>query len=148
MPTDDSKINKLFILLGDEKIEFEKIKPINLDSECEEAPEFLRSYAEFEATITGKNKKSAELFNQMDKADSGMMKIEVSSVCDGTLIFAAWLIQALQRMGATNIKVRTENVENPDPAWMSCRFVATGIVWNTNNYRKMHGIPIKRRAAK
>lgn len=145
MPTDDSKINKLFILLGDEKIEFEKIKPINLDSECEEAPEFLRSYAEFEATITGKNKKSAELFNQMDKADSGMMKIEVSSVCDGTLIFAAWLIQALQRMGATNIKVRTENVENPDPAWMSCRFVATGIVWNTNNFMKMHGIPMKRR---
>lgn len=51
----------------------------------------------------------------------------------------------LERIGATNIKIRSEEVENPEPAWMKTRFIATGTIWNTNNFRRLHGIPMKRR---
>lgn len=73
------------------------------------------------------------------------LTVETSCVCDSTLIFAIQLMQSLARMGATNIKIRSEEVENPDPAWMKTRFIATGIVWNTNNFRRLHGVPMKRK---
>lgn len=73
------------------------------------------------------------------------LTVETSCVCDGTLVFAIQLMQSLMKMGATNINIRSEEVENPDPVWMKMRFIATGIVWNTNNFRKLHGIPMKRR---
>ena len=73
------------------------------------------------------------------------LTVETSCVCDSTLIFAIQLMQSLARMGATNIKIRSEEVENPDPAWMRTRFIATGIVWNTNNFRRLHGVPMKRK---
>lgn len=73
------------------------------------------------------------------------LTVETSCICDSTLVFAIQLMQALAKIGATNIKIRSEEVENRNPAWMKTRFIATGIVWNTNNFRKLHGVPMKRR---
>lgn len=148
MPTDDSKTEKLFVETEDGYKEFSKIEPIRIDSENVNTPQFLSNSnhsekIEFEAKID--KKESIELFKQLIQEDAGRMVLEVSCVCDGTYIFAVWLMQVLQRMGATNIKFHSEIVENPDPFWMSCRFIVNGIVWNTNNFRKMHGIPMKRR---
>lgn len=147
MPTDDSKTEKLFIGNGDDQKEFSKIEPISIDSEDVRTPQRFNDSnnkeMEFEAKID--KKESVELFKKMIQIDAGRVELEASCVCDGTYIFAVWLMQALQRMGATNIKFHSEIVENPDPFWMSCRFIATGIVWNTNNFRRMHGIPMKRR---
>lgn len=150
MPTDDSKTEKLFIGNGDDQKEFSKIEPISIDSEDVRTPQWLsdsnhKEEKEFEFDVGIDKKESIELFNQLIQEGTGRMELEASCVCDGTYIFAVWLMQALQRMGATNIKFHSEILENPDPFWMSCRFVSTGIVWNTNNFRRMHGIPMKRR---
>ena len=92
------------------------------------------------------DKQEAEkLHAELQPKHGEKLTVETSCVCDGTLIFAIQIIHKLELMGATNIKIRSEEIENPDPAWMKTRFIATGIVWNTNNWRRMHGIPMKRR---
>ena len=72
------------------------------------------------------------------------MVCETSCLCDGTLTFLIQLIQSLRDIGCTNIKWKSEEVENPEPLWMKTRFIAYGVIWNTNNFRKLHGIPMKR----
>lgn len=100
---------------------------------------------EFEITFEV-DKEAARKFYSMASPQHGeKLVVETSCVCDSTLVFLIQLIQTLKKMGCTNIKWRSEEVENPNPAWMSTRFIATGIIWNTNNFRKLHGIPIKRR---
>lgn len=86
-----------------------------------------------------------KLHNALQPRHGAKLTVETSCICDGTLVFAIQLMQSLAKMGATNIDIRSEEVENPDPAWMKMRFIATGIVWNTNNFRKLHGVPMKRR---
>lgn len=77
--------------------------------------------------------------------DGKKLNVKTSCICDGTLIFAVHIMQELSKIGATNITVKSEKVENPNPKWMSCRFIAEGIIWNTNNFKKMHGLPITRK---
>lgn len=150
MPTDDSKLGKLFIETGDGYKEFSKTESISIDSEDVRAPQFLsnKNHAEeteFEIDFDMDKKESQKLHSYLQPEHGRKLTIEKSCICDGTLAFGFQLMQALSRVGATNITLRSEEVENPDPAWMSCRFIATGIVWNTNNFRRMHGIPMKRR---
>lgn len=75
----------------------------------------------------------------------GKITVETSCVCDGTLCFAIELMQKLAKIGAVNIKCRSEEVQNPNPSWMRTKFIVSGIIRNTNNFRKLHGIPMKRR---
>ena len=99
----------------------------------------------FEVSFDMDRQVAQKLHAELQPKHGEKLTVETSCVCDGTLVFAIQLIQALKRIGATNIKIRSEEVENPNPAWMKTRFIATGIIWNTNNFRKLHGIPIKRR---
>ena len=99
----------------------------------------------FEATFNIDKKEAEKLHTVLQPKHGEKLTVETSCVCDGTLVFAVQLMQSLAKIGATNIKIRSEEVENPNPAWMKTRFIATGIVWNTNNFRKLHGVPMKRR---
>ena len=99
----------------------------------------------FEATFNIDKKEAEKLHTVLQPKHGAKLTVETSCVCDGTLVFAVQLMQALKRIGATNIKIRSEEVENPNPAWMKTRFIATGIIWNTNNFRRLHGVPMKRR---
>ena len=99
----------------------------------------------FEATFNIDKKEAERLHTVLQPKHGAKLTVETSCVCDGTLVFAIQLMQALAKIGATNIKIRSEEVENPNPAWMKTRFIATGIIWNTNNFRRLHGVPMKRR---
>lgn len=99
----------------------------------------------FEVSFDMDKKVAQKLHAALQPRHGEKLTVETSCICDGTLVFAIQLMQALAKIGVTNIKIRSEEVENPDPAWMKTRFIATGIVWNTNNFRKLHGIPMKRR---
>lgn len=99
----------------------------------------------FEVSFDMDNQVAQKLHSALQPRHGEKLVVETSCVCDSTLVFAIQLMQALAKMGATNIKIRSEEVENPNPAWMKTRFIATGIVWNTNNFRKLHGVPMKRR---
>ena len=100
---------------------------------------------EFEITFDMDKKEVQKLYAALQPRHGEKLTVEISCVCDSTLVFAIQLMQALAKIGATNIEIRNEEVENPNPAWMKMRFIATGIVWNTNNFRKLHGVPMKRR---
>lgn len=100
---------------------------------------------EFEAKYEIDKKEAGRLYDELQSKHGEKLTVETSCVCDGTFVFAIQLMQSLAKIGATNIKIRSEEVENPNPAWMKTRFIATGIVWNTNNFRKFHGVPMKRR---
>lgn len=99
----------------------------------------------FEVSFEIDKKEAKKLHAELQPKHGEKLTVGTSCVCDGTLVFAIQLMQELERIGATNIKFRSEEVENPNPAWMKTRFIATGIIWNTNNFRKLHGIPMKRR---
>ena len=99
----------------------------------------------FEISFDMDKKVAQKLHASLQPRRGEKLTVETSCVCDSTLVFAIQLMQSLAKIGATNIKIRSEEVENPDPAWMKMRFIATGIVWNTNNFRKLHGVPMKRR---
>lgn len=152
MPTDDSKMEKLFIGTGDDRTGFTKFEPI---ADCTDVIESvgLEEYEINNLSGNGKlelsfniDKQAAQEIHSVLHPNHGeKLTVETSCVCDGTLLFAIQLMQTLVRIGAVNIKLWSEMVEDPDPKWMSCRFIANGIVWNTNNFRKMHGIPMKRR---
>ena len=79
------------------------------------------------------------------ETDGAKMILSLFCICDGTFFFAKSLIDALKSVGCTNIKVRSETIENPEKPWMNCKFIVSGVVWDTNNWRKMHGLPMKRR---
>lgn len=82
----------------------------------------------------------------IEKRHRGEIVYEVSSGgCDGSMYFAVQLYFALKRIGCTNIKIYSEDMENPIPAWAHTKFIATGIMWNTNNWRKLHGFPMMRK---
>ena len=99
----------------------------------------------FEISFDMDKQLAQKLHAELKPRHGEKLTVETSCVCDGTLVFAIQLMQALAKIGATNIKIRSEEVENPNPAWMKTRFIATGIIWNTNNFRKLHGVPMKRR---
>lgn len=99
----------------------------------------------FEISFNMDKQLAQKLHAELQPKHGEKLTVETSCVCDSTLVFAIQLMQALEKIGATNIKIRSEEVENPNPTWMSTRFIATGIIWNTNNFRRLHGVPMKRR---
>lgn len=103
---------------------------------------------EFEISLDVDRETARKFYSMASPKHGDKLTVETSCVCEGTLVFLIQLIQTLKKLGCTNIKWRSEEVENPNPAWMSTRFIATGIIWNTNNFRKLHGIPMKRRRRK
>lgn len=103
---------------------------------------------EFEISFEVDKEAARKFYSIASPKHGDKLVVETSCVCDSTLVFLIQLIQTLKKLGCTNIKWRSEEVENPNPAWMSTRFIATGIIWNTNNFRKLHGIPMKRRRMK
>lgn len=86
-----------------------------------------------------------KIHDELQTKHGERLTVETSCVCDGTLLFLDKLIQSLEKRGATNIKIRSEELENPNSKLMDTRFIATGIIWNTNNFKKMHRVPMKRR---
>ena len=148
MPTKEfQELEIPFVVIGGKKFE----KPVDLTEQIEtselEEPEFhnFGRYDGFEISFDADKKLAQKLHEKLQPKHGEKLTVETSCVCDGTLVFAVQLMQALAKIGATNIKIRSEEVENPNPAWMKTRFIATGIVWNTNNFRKLHGVPMKRR---
>lgn len=148
MPTKEfQELQTPFILINGEKFE----KPTDFIKQIEtselEEPEFhnLGGDDGFEISFDVDKQLAQKLHEKLQPKHGEKLTVETSCVCDSTLVFAIQLIQALKRIGATNIKIRSEEVENPNPAWMKTRFIATGIIWNTNNFRKLHGIPMKRK---
>lgn len=137
---------------------WEPLTPLN-DVDTEDGMIQTSDLEEYEPHSFGDNK-DWEIFFEVDKETAQKfysmaspkhgekLVVETSCVCDSTLVFLVQLIQTLKKFGCTNIKWRSEEVENPNPAWMGTRFIATGIIWNTNNFRKLHGIPMKRRRRK
>ena len=99
----------------------------------------------FEASFAIDGKKAERLYDELQPKHGEKMKMETFCICNGTTECAIQVIKALKEIGATNIKVRFEEVKNSDLEWIGIKFVATGIVWNTNNFRRLHGTPMKRR---
>ena len=146
MPT--KELEKCFISI-DGKV-FEPLNDIDEISIETSSLDRTKSYnfgedKSFEATFNIDKKETEKLHTVLQPKHGEKLTVETSCVCDSTLVFAVQLMQALKRIGATNIKIRSEEVENPNPAWMKTRFIATGIIWNTNNFRRLHGVPMKRR---
>lgn len=151
MPPKEYEKGQPFFIIGGER--WESLVPLGDDGiemiETSDLEEYL-SYSpsenrELEMTFD-MDKETARKFHAMLLPKHGdKLTLETSCICDGTLAFGVHLMQKLAKMGATNIKLRSEEVENPNPAWMKTRFIATGIIWNTNNFRKLHGIPMRRR---
>ena len=146
-PKDFQELPIPFIAINDAKFE-----PLTDCAEQIEASE-LKEYEpysfigddSFEISFDMDKQVSQKLHAALQPRHGAKLTVETSCICDSTLVFAIQLMQALAKIGATNIKIRSEEVENPNPAWMKTRFIATGIVWNTNNFRKLHGVPMKRR---
>ena len=99
----------------------------------------------FKISFDMDKKVAQKLHAALQPRHGAKLTVETSYICDSTLVFAIQLMQSLAKIGATNIKIRSEEVENPNQPWMKTRFIATGIIWNTNNFRKLHGVPMKRR---
>lgn len=145
MPT--KELQTLFI-----SINGEELKPLTdfneqiETSELEEGtPHNFGENDGFEISFSMDKEVSQKLHAALQPKHGEKLMVETSCVCDGTLEFAVLLMQSLMKIGAVNIKIQCEDVENPNPLWMSTRFIAIGIVWNTNNFRRRHGIPMKRR---
>ena len=126
-------------------------KPVDLTEQIEtselEEPEFhnFGRYDGFEISFDADKKLAQKLHEKLQPKHGEKLTVETSCVCDGTLLFLDKLIQSLEKRGATNIKIRSEELENPNSKLMDTRFIATGIIWNTNNFKKMHRVPMKRR---
>ena len=99
----------------------------------------------FETSFAIYGKEAEQLYDELQPKHGEKMKMETFCICDGAKECEIWVIKALKEIGATNIKVRFEEVKNSDLEWIGIKFVATGIVWNTNNFRRLHGTPMKRR---
>lgn len=92
---------------------------------------------------------AAQKILNMEKQHKGKIIYKVpSGCCDGSMHFAVQLYSGLKRIGCTNIKIYSEDIKNPIPTWAHTNFIATGIMWNTNNWRKLHGIPMIRKRRK
>lgn len=73
---------------------------------------------------------NSEIFSK----NEDKLLIETSCVCDGTLAFGVHLVEKLESIGATDIKLRSEEVDNPDPEWMKTRFIASGFICNIDDF--------------
>lgn len=146
-PKDFQELTTPFIAINGTK--FEPLTDCSEQIEASELEEYefhdLNGNGGFEISFDVDKKVAQKLHVALQPRHGEKLTVEISCVCDGTLIFAIQLMQSLEKIGATNIKIRSEEVENPDPAWMKTRFIATGIVWNTNNFRRLHGVPMKRK---
>lgn len=146
-PKEFQELPAPFILINGEKIE--KLTDFTEKIEASELEELefhnLGGDDGFEISFDVDKQLAQKLHEKLQPKHGEKLTVETSCVCDSTLVFAIQLMQSLAKIGATNIKIRSEEVENPNPAWMKTRFIATGIIWNTNNFRKLHGIPMKRR---
>lgn len=83
---------------------------------------------------------STEIFRQVSRGEK--VYYEISCICDGTLYYAIQLARVLKGIGCVCIHVKSETIEDANPPWMNCRFIATGVMRNTNNWRRMHGLPM------
>lgn len=142
------ELGKIFVSIDGKVFEpLMDIKEISIETS---SLDMAKSYnfdrnKEFEAKFEIEKKEAEKLYAELQPKHGEKLTVETSCVCDGTLVFAIHLVQVLARIGATNIEIRSEEVENPNLAWMKTRFIATGIIWNTNNFRKLHGVPMKRK---
>ena len=154
MPTKEYEKGQPFFTIGGER--WEPLTPLGDDGiemiETSNLEEYeshsFEDNKEWEISFEVDKETARKIYSMASPQHGEKLVVETSCVCDSTLVFLIQLIQTLKKLGCTNIKWRSEEVENPNPAWMSTRFIATGIVWNTNNFRKLHGIPMKRRKRK
>lgn len=146
-PKDFQELPTPFIAINGTR--FEPLSDITEQIEASELEEHefhdLNGNGGFEVSFDMDKKVAQKLHAAFQPRHGAKLTVETSCICDSTLVFAIQLMQSLAKIGVTNIKIRSEEVENPNPAWMKTRFIATGIVWNTNNFRKFHGVPMKRR---
>lgn len=146
-PKDFQELPTPFIAINGTK--FEQITDCTEQIEASELEEYeyhdFSGSDGFEISFDMDKQAAQKLHDTLQPKHGEKLTVEITCVCDSTLVFAIQLIHLLAKIGATNIKIRSEEVENPNPAWMKTRFIATGIIWNTNNFRKLHGIPMKRR---
>ena len=151
MPPKEYEKGQPFFAIGGER--WEPLAPLGDDSiemiETSDLEEYeshnFGKNKEFEISLDVDKETARKFYSMASPKHGEKLVVETSCVCDSTLVFLIQLIQTLKKLGCTNIKWRSEEVENPNPAWMKTRFIATGIIWNTNNFRKLHGVPMKRR---
>lgn len=154
MPTKELQTNTVYFGIENPNGDFTKLGPLGNSVEVEQIEvSDLEKYksntfnrnGELEISFDMDKQVAQKIYAELQPKHGEKLTVETSCVCDGTLLFAVQLMQSLAKIGATNIKIRSEEVENPEPAWMKTRFIATGTIWNTNNFRRLHGIPMKRR---
>ena len=154
MPTKEYEKGQPFFTIGGERwepltpLEDDGIEMIETSNLEEYESHSFEDNKEWEISFEVDKETARKIYSMASPQHGEKLVVETSCVCDSTLVFLIQLIQTLKKLGCTNIKWRSEEIVNPNPAWMSTRFIATGIIWNTNNFRKLHGIPMKRRFRK
>lgn len=145
---------KLYYSLGGEEFapigDIQKMPELDADDEMIETsnlPEFPTGFGEQEVSVDFQDSGDG-LKELLEPKHGEKIYYETSCVCDGTLYFAVQFVLALKKIGCMCINVRSETVNDANPPWMNCRFIVSGIMWNTNNWRRMHGVPMIRRKRK
>lgn len=162
MPIKEMDAIKVGIEIGGEFMEFPKngisINPYHDEFEEEKSTKSFNLYTKekainksnregiFEFTLNSDLDK--KIINDITRGKGGKVIYEASRICDGTLIFLIDLIESLKKIGCVNIKYTEETVKNPEPIWMNTKFIVTGIMYDTNNWRKLHGLPMIRKRGK
>lgn len=150
MPFETITPSKIMIMTENGLKELSPIS-ISLENETSEPSELcgtISNQRHFESSFEIDKKQLKEFAKALQPKHGEKIEMECSCICDGTLVFAIKLIQELRKKGCVNIKVRSEYVQKPERPWEQTKFIATGILWNTNNWRKMHGLTMIRRRRK
>lgn len=147
MPIETMKASKIMIMTENGLQEF-YVGEILLETKKDESFE-LNETIEISKQFGGwsfevDKKKIRKIIKAIQPKHGEKIEMQCSCICDGTLAFAIELIRELKRRGCVNIRTRSEYIENEDKQWMKTKYVATGILFNTNNWRKMHGVPVHR----
>lgn len=152
MPTHDMTPHKIGIMTEDgfHELNAPSIEAVTLETETPEVVELERTIInscerQFEMSFEIDKNQLAELVKELQPKHGEKLTLKCSCVCDGTLEHATELIRKLEKRGCVNISVRSEIVQNKECQWMNTKFTATGIFWNTNNWRRIHGVPMVRK---
>lgn len=146
MPVETMTPSKIMIMTENGLKELSPIS-ITLENEASEPSELygiISNQRHFEVSFETDITQLKEFVKVLRPKHGEKIEMQCSCICDGTLAFAIELIRELERRGCINIKIRSEYIENEEKPWMKTKYIATGILFNTNNWRKMHGVPMHR----
>lgn len=155
MPPKDMTCRKIGIMTEDgfQELAVPSMEQITLGTETVDVSE-LEEYmfhvnpGYFEMSFETDKGQVAEFIKALQPKHGDRLIFEYSCICDGTLTYAVELIRKLRKNGCINIKIHSEIIQNQECPCESTKFIAIGIFWNTNNWRKMRGVPMTRKGFK